>query len=280
MRLGGPVFEEFSTPDEWIRALRNLGYSAAQFPLGADAGDDQVRAYVQAAEEANIVIAEVGAWSNPLSPDDGTRREAIDKCKAKLGLADRAGARCCVNIAGSRGEKWDGPCGDDLTEETFEMIVETVREIIDDVQPTRTYYTLETMPWMYPDSPDSYLRLIEAIDRERFAAHLDPVNMVNCPQRYFRTDELLRECFEKLGPYIRSCHAKDIALGTHLTLHLDEVPPGEGGLDYRTFLCLANQLDVDTPLMLEHMKPEQYSPAAEHIRAVARQADLVIESCR
>ena len=27
-------------------------------------------------------------------------------------------------------------------------------------------YALEAMPWMYPDSVDSYLSLIEAIDRK------------------------------------------------------------------------------------------------------------------
>ena len=50
----------------------------------------------------------------------------------------------------------------------------TVREIIDAVRPTRAFYTLEPMPWAYPDSVDSYLRLIAAIDRRAFGVHLDP----------------------------------------------------------------------------------------------------------
>ena len=49
------------------------------------------------------------------------------------------------------------------------MIVETTRQIIDAVKPTRTYYTLETMPWAYPDSARSYAQLLEAIDRPRLA---------------------------------------------------------------------------------------------------------------
>ena len=40
-----------------------------------------VRAPEAAARAADIVIAEVGAWSNPLSPDDETRAEALEKCK-------------------------------------------------------------------------------------------------------------------------------------------------------------------------------------------------------
>jgi sugar phosphate isomerase/epimerase len=64
----------------------------------------------------------VGVWNNPLSPDETTRATAIERCKACLDLADRLGARCCVNIAGSRGQKWDGPSEKDLTTETFDMI--------------------------------------------------------------------------------------------------------------------------------------------------------------
>lgn len=40
--------------------------------------------------------------------------------------------------------------------------MQNVRQIVDAVKPKRTFYTLETMPWVIPDSPDSYLKLIEA----------------------------------------------------------------------------------------------------------------------
>jgi pyruvate/2-oxoglutarate/acetoin dehydrogenase E1 component len=161
--------------------------------------------------------------------------------------ADRIGARCCVNIAGSRGEKWDGPSALDLTDDTFDMIVELVRGIIDAAKPTRTYYTIEGMPWMYPDSPESYLRLIEAVDRERLAVHLDPANWISSPQRFFGNADLIRESFAKLGKHVRSCHAKDIALGQKLTTHLDEVRPGKGGLDYAAFLRELAKLPPNTP---------------------------------
>jgi len=272
MRLGGPIFGDFTRdPDAWIAALRAEGHRAAYCPLDEHAGDATVAAFADAARRADIVIAEVGAWSNPLSPDDDTRRKAVAFCQARLDLADRIGARCCVNIAGSRGEKWDGPHPDDLTPETFDLIVETVRAIIDAVRPTRTVYALETMPWMYPDSADNYLRLFQAIDRPlSFGVHLDPVNLVSSPERFFRNADLLRDCFQKLGPHLVGCHAKDIALAPNLTVHLDEVRPGLGGLDYAVFLIELARLDPDIPLMLEHLPgPADYRLAAEHVRAVA-----------
>ncbi|NPV07842.1 MAG: sugar phosphate isomerase/epimerase [Anaerolineae bacterium] len=277
MRLGGPVLTDYEGPDAWVAALRQRGYSAAYCPVEASADDATVRAYEKAARAADIVIAEVGAWSNPLSPDPETRRAALARCKEQLHLADRIGARCCVNIAGSRGPSWHGPHADDLTEATFGLIVETVREIIDEVEPSRTYYTLETMPWLYPDSPDSYLSLLEAIDRDRFAVHLDPANLVCSPQRYFHTGRLLRECFDKLGPFVRSCHAKDVVLADRFMVHLDEVRPGLGNLDYVTFLRELSRLPADTPLMLEHLATEEeYRAAADHIRSLAAAHNLAL----
>jgi sugar phosphate isomerase/epimerase len=276
IRLGGPVFEEYNSPDEWVSAVKRLGYSAAYCPVGLDADLSTIRAYEKAAEKSDILIAEVGAWSNPISPDETERKKAIQKCKDSLRLADEIGAKCCVNISGSRGENWAGHHPDNFTVETFDMIVEVTQEIIDSVNPARTYFTLETMPWAYPDSPDSYVELIEAIARRQFAVHLDPVNMVCSPQRYYGNAELIRESFRLLGPWLKSCHGKDIVLGENLTTHLDEVRPGTGGIDYAVFLDELSKFR-DVPLMLEHLpNAGEYQKAAEYVRTVGADNNITI----
>ncbi|MFC1763004.1 sugar phosphate isomerase/epimerase family protein [Planctomycetota bacterium] len=271
IRLGGPVFDSYEHPEQWVSILRGLGYRAAYCPVKADASDDVVEAYAMAAKKANIVIAEVGAWSNPLSQDEEERQAALTRCRTQLELADRIGANCCVNISGSRGEHWAGPHQDNLTSETFDMIVEVTRSILDDVQPTRTYFTLEAMPWSYPDSPDAYVRLLKAIDRKRFAVHLDPMNLIVSPQVYYRSGAMIRECFAKLGPHIRSCHAKDIQLNPKiLTPQLTEVRAGLGEMDYAAFLTELSKTG-DIPLMMEHLpNNEEYQLAAKHIRTVGK----------
>lgn len=275
MRLGGPIFGKPGSPSAWVAAVRAKGYRAAYCPVSIEDPPELARLYQRAAIESDIVIAEVGAWCNPLGPDIVARKAAVARCKRSLELAERIGARCCVNIAGSRGAKWDGPHPDDLSGEAFDDVVASVQDIVDAVSPQVTRYTLETMPWMHPDAPDSYLRLIRSIDRPGFAAHLDPVNLVNCPARFFRNRVLLRECFSKLGPHLRSVHAKDIALADRLTVHLDEVRPGTGGLDWATFLREMSRLDADLPLMLEHLPDEaEYDLAAAHIRQVAAENDI------
>ena len=276
MRLGGPLFKPFDDPDGWINALRYHGYAAAYCPLKVAEDPDLVRAYAQAAKEDNIVIAEVPAFgNNPICLDAEIRKKGTETCQQRLALSDQIGARCCVNVTGSRSHQGTGPDEDNYGDDTFDLIVQSVRDIIDAVKPTRTFYALEMMPWAYPDSPDSNLDLLRAVDRPQFAVHLDPVNIVNNPRRYYHNAELIRDCFLKLGPYIKSCHAKDILLHNRLTVHLDEVRPGLGNLDYRTFLTELNKLDPNTPLMLEHLKgEEEYTKAAEHVRSVAKAANI------
>ena len=268
MRLGAPLFKPSDDPDSWISALAYHGYTAAFCPLKDLNDPNLAQAYADAATQNNIVIAEVGAFgNNPISPDDSIRKQGIENCQNKLALADAIGARCCVNTSGSRAEGWASPHADNYAPETFDLIVESVRTIIDAVNPTRSFYAIEMMPYMLPDSPESNLDLIKAVDRKQFAVHFDPVNIVNSPHRYYNNGALIRDCFKILGPYIKSCHAKDILLHDKLTTHLDEVRPGLGNLDYTTFLHEIDKLDSDMPLMIEHLKgEEEYAKAAEHIR--------------
>jgi sugar phosphate isomerase/epimerase len=278
IRLGGPVFGDTSDPEKWIGLLKKEGYSAAYCPVQPGTDDATIKAYESAAKKAGIIISEVGAWSNPLSKNDNIRQEAIKKCKDSLALADQIGAGCCVNITGSRGNVWDGPDPENFSKDTFDLIVQTTQEIIDAVKPVRTFYTLETMPWVFPDSPDSYLDLIKAIDRKQLAVHLDPVNMISSPRRYYNNGAFIKECFEKLGPYIKNCHAKDILLKTDLTVHLPEVLLGTGGLDYKVFLTELSKLK-NVPLMLEHLETkEEYTQAAVNVRRIGE--SIGIEFCK
>lgn len=278
VRLGGPVFEKYNSPEEWIAALKKLGYRAAYCPVSPEQDPELIKAYQTAAARNDLVIAEVGAWSNPIDPDKEKVEKAMRKCIDSLVLADQIGANCCVNVSGSRNpEYWAGPHKDNLTDATFDLIVETTRKIIDAVKPTQTFFALEAMPWAYPDSADSYLRLIKAINRERFGVHLDPVNLVTSPQIYYRNGEMIRDCFKNLGPYIRSCHAKDITLRKDNYIpQLDEIIAGKGNLDYSAFLSELVKLK-DIPLMLEHLNTEQeYAQAAKYIRTIGESLQIAL----
>jgi sugar phosphate isomerase/epimerase len=275
MRLGASLKPLNDDPEEIARSYAAAGYSAAICPKVTIDQSERIQAIRAAFTRHDVLLAELGVWNNMLDPDPAKRASNIEANIHALAVADAVGVRCCVNIAGSFSTTdWDGPHPANLSQEAFELTVQNVRHIIDAVKPKRTKYTIEPMPWVIPDSPDSYLRLIEAIARPSFGVHLDPVNMINCPQRYYDNATFLRECFAKLGAWIVSCHGKDIVMSDRLTVHLDEVRPGLGKLDYKVFLQEINRLPGDLPLIIEHLPPEEYPLAREYIVGVARQIGL------
>ena len=137
MRLGAPVFN-FTNVAEWAAAHVRKNLSAAYWPLPDSATPDERDEFVRAAADHNIVIAEVGIWNNTLHADPAQREANIQTAIARLRTADAVGARCCVNISGTRmAATWDGPHIDNFSDETFDLVVATTRRIIDEAAPER-----------------------------------------------------------------------------------------------------------------------------------------------
>lgn len=277
IRLGGPIFLTSTDPAALAREHRRLGYSAAYCPDIATLRDSKLLDEIQRAYDAqNVVIAEVGAWKNMLDPDSAKRRDNLQYVTDRCALAEAIGARCCVDIAGSYNpDSWFGPNPKNLSREFFDATVENCRHILDQVKPARTRFTIEMMGWNLPDGPDAYLDLIRAVDRKAFGVHLDVCNGVNSPQRFYNNSDFIRECFRKLGPWIISCHAKDLRWDIELNVHFEEVIPGRGQIDYRAYLTELSKLPTEVPLMLEHLKTsEEYDEGRHYIQKVGEQAGL------
>jgi sugar phosphate isomerase/epimerase len=277
MRIGGEIKKSYNNPTEWLLRIKELGYSAVHAPIGYEANDELKRAYTECAKENNILIGEVGVWRNPISPNEIEAKRNIQYCKERLALADELKANCCVNITGSRGEEWDGFYKENYYEDVYTLIVDTTRDIIDSVNPKYTFYTLEPMPWMIPDSPDSYLKLIKDIDRKAFGVHLDFTNMINSPMRFLKSEEFIEECFRKLGPYTKSIHAKDVIMEKAYPCVIKELMPGKGKLEFRRIVHLIDRLGVDIPVFVEHLDThEEYLEASSFIREVARSEGITV----
>jgi sugar phosphate isomerase/epimerase len=277
MRLGGPVFVKSQDPAVLAKAHRDLGYRAAYAPADLSVTDtDRIAGLIKEFARQDVVFAEVGAWKNMLDPDPEKRRSNITYVTERLALAEALGARNCVDIAGSYDpDVWYGENPKNLSQEFFDATVENCRKLIDAVKPQRTFFTVEMMPWSIPTGPDDYIRLIKAVDRKAFGVHLDVCNTMNSPVRLYNNAAGIRECFSKLRPWIKSCHAKDLKWGPGVQVWIQEVIPGTGLVDYKTYLRELSLLGVDAPLMLEHLHgEEEYSKGREYIQGVAQSLGL------
>jgi len=219
------------------------------------------------------MVAEVGVWTGLNVPDPEKRRDARERVVAGLRLADQIGAQCCVTIFGAKHpERHSGPHPGNFDPQFVEEGVRIVQGVLDEVQPQETKLTMEMLPWAVPDSVENTLELIAAVDRPAFGVHLDPVNIINCPRRYYDTSAVLRQCFERLGPHLVACHAKDVVQDESVfPFHVHETRLGTGRMDYATYLRGLHALGSDVPLMMEHLQTaDQYAEAAAEVRRVAQ----------
>lgn len=271
MRLGVNGDLGHKNPEEWIAVIQKLGVRAATAPMTKEEAPEIRNEYLRLAAENDIVIGEVGIWNNVLSPEEERSRKAISHAKEQLAFADEIGACCCVNIAGAAGEVWDGYYPENYEEDTYARIVDITRDIIDSVRPQRTFFTLEPMYWMHPDSPDDYLKLLRDIDRQRFGVHLDYANMITSFDRYRNCEAFIEECFQKLGPYIKSIHAKDVVLKPLPPVCIRETPPGTGRINFGQVFRLAHTLNPEMPVFTEHLSglPE-YEKAIDYMQKIQR----------
>ncbi|GAB4047521.1 sugar phosphate isomerase/epimerase family protein [Spirosoma litoris] len=273
LRLGGPIFLKSQDPEELAREHRRLQYSSAYVPAVELKDSAKIAAIEKAFAGQNVILAEVGAWVNMLDQDADKRRKNLEYVTERLALAEAVGARTCVDIAGSYNPtRWDGPDARDLTKTYFDATVENCRKVIDAVKPKRAKFALEMMGWSLPDGPDSYLKFIKAIDRPAFGAHIDMANIINSPTRYYNNKALINETFQKLGRWIVSAHAKDIAPQNG---HFMETMPGRGSLDYVTYIRNVTSLPQEVPLLLEHLRtPEEYDEARQFVISQATKAQV------
>lgn len=280
VRLGGPVFGAPQDPEGLALAHRAAGYRAAYCPDIALNDKDRIRDIAAAFKKHDVVIAEVGRWCNLMDADPVKQAANLAAVTEGLALAEAVGARCCVDIAGSYNTtSWFGPHPDNFSQRFFDAAVENARKIIDAVKPKRAKFGYEMMGWSLPDSADNYLKLIKAVDREAFGVHLDPCNAVNSPEKYYGVTALLNELFDKLGPWIVSCHAKDLTWDVEMNVHFREVCLGTGTLDYATYLKRLAVLPGDVPLMIEHMKDaEEYDKSRRHLFELGGQIGVQFES--
>ena len=274
MILGGTVTGNYSNPKEWEALLLKSHFKAVTAPFTCLDPIDQINEYVEITKRHKVKISEIGVWTNILSGDN------LSYAVKQLQLADQLGIECCVNIAGTKSDlSWDAADKSNYTEENYRDIVKSIQTVIDTASPTRAFYTIEPMPWMIPDGPNVYLKLIEDVDRERFAVHMDFVNMIHSPRRFLMAEAFIEECFAKLSPYIKSTHIKDSKMDlTKYTTHIDECPPGKGDLDYPKILAILDKyLPKDGAILLEHMTTfEEYDSAFRYVEECAKTAGLEV----
>lgn len=271
MRIGGPVFGDITDPRALVDYHLQHGFAAAYCPQVEDRV--HLEEIKHALAERNIVIAELGAYCiNILDTDPTLREQNITQICRRLEYAESAEALCCVIHGGTiETGGWGKANPENISQAAFDLTVAIIQRILDAVKPIKTKLVVEATSWLLPDSPEVYCELLEAVDRPGFGVHLDPVNILGNPRACYENGKIIRRCFELLGPYIVSCHSKDVLLrSVYLPIDITETYTGQSMLDYDIYLSDLSQLTHDPPLMIEHLKATELDSAVDFLLDKAR----------
>ncbi len=263
-------------PEDTVRRIREAGYTSVN-TQPSQWNDDELAEMRTALRKHDVTVFEVGAYSNIIHPDRNRRQEIISAIIRKFEDSEKVGGGLVATVSGCCDHKYlINPLPENWSPETWKILVQSVKQILRDTAGMKTALGMEAQITTNIDGPKAHRRLIDDVGDPRCAVNLDPTNMISF-REYFRTTELLHECFDLLGESILGCHAKDTFILPDIqTLHIQEVCPGRGIMDYTTFLVRMSRMRWPRALFPEHLPAEQYPEADAYIRKTAQAAGVTV----
>ena len=261
---------------EKVKKVRDMGYTAAESDDSwTRAGDSDIREVKEACKEYDILFYGLHICVNNIHPDPAERRKNQKRVAAMVWAAERIGLSFVVSHTGSCDPSPTSPHRDNWTRETWNASVAAIKQILKDTAGSKVSLAIEAINPSNINNPRAHIRLREDVGDPRVKVLLDPTNMLN-PSVYYRTTELLNECFSLLGENILCAHAKDVLWTPEMLPSLKWVVPGTGTMDYEVYLTHLSRLKRPRPLLLEFLPADQYPQAKKFIEDTAARVGVKI----
>lgn len=271
---------------DMVKRIRDAGYTTANSSYGQDrrnpwleASEDEIRELKQALKTYDVLFFDVHTYTNNIHPDLETRKKnhryVIEQCEA----AERVGCTMVTTHTGTRSaDRPISPHPENWTTETWKLSVAVIKQLLKDTSGMKVRFGIEAVNMTASNNPRAHRQLMDDVGDERLKICLDPVNMMHLGA-YYRTTELIEQCFDLLGDDIIAAHAKDTyVLPDKMSAYITEVAPGKGIMDYMTYLSGLSTLSAPCPLIIEHIPDEQYAGAKKYIEDMAAKAGVTLYS--
>ncbi len=265
---------------EMVKRVRDNGYTSAGCGNGAqwlNAPESEIRELKAALAEYDVVFFDMHAAVNNIHPDLTERKRINDFTIRQLEAAERVGCPLVTTHVGSCADHAVHAHPDNWTWETWKLSVSAMRQILKDTEGMDAALAIEPNDMVQINTPLSCRRLVDDVGSPRLKICMDPVNMSGLAN-HFRKTEFLDECFDLVGEDIIVCHAKDIILEGALHPRFLQVEPGQGTMDYETYLARISRLSWPRTLFLEHLAAERYPDVKAYIEGTAARLGVKIYS--
>jgi len=231
---------------------------------------ERVRATLR---DAGLRISQASGYDpNLVHPDTATRTSELGRMRGAIAAARALGAEMVITGCGSlHPSGFYGPSPLNHASETRRRLIDSLWRVAEWAAEAALPVALECHLLTTLDSPDSIAEVLEAVDSPWIVANFDPVNLIGDLPTLYNSGEAVRRMWKGVGARWsrRSIHLKDIAVRPEFVLHLSEVPPGEGLLDYAAVFAICRELDEGAALIVEHLDDGQVPAALRFVRSQA-----------
>ena len=202
-----------------------------------------------------ISIGQVWSVDTPLvRPDPDERARSVARLTERIPLVAALGCRVLLTEPGGYHpvNGWY-PHPMNHTDEALDTLVSQVRRLSARAMDHDVVVAPEMSLLSVLSSVERVEEMLNGVGNAGVGVNYDPANITE-PRWLYETGAQIREAFDRIGDRIVNAHAKDVvAREVPLVVHLDEVPAGEGVLDYATFLNCLSRIPGQTCLVIEHL---------------------------
>ena len=261
--------------------VRAAGFRGAQWffhkPLEAEQSD--VRRVQAAFAAADLEICQVnGSYEALVNPDPDLRREGVRGLSALTRLGGQLRAPSVYVCPGglSPYSHWS-PHPENFTAATFDRLVDSLKQVCRVAEAEGVNLAIEGHVLSPLNTAARVRQLLDAVASPALKFNTDPVNFIGSVADVYDTSRVLNQLFDLLGRETIAAHAKDVALGNHLVLHIEEVLLGTGHMDYLLFLRRFEACAPQGYFLIEHLPDEKVPLARANLLPLAQAAGVHLE---
>lgn len=260
------------------RRARAAGFRGASifFPKPLEADPRDVQRLNDILAESGLEAAQANGWYEVLvHPDADRRAEGVRGVQALTRLGRAVGAASVYVRPGSlnpRGAWYPHP--ENRSPAVFDRLVSSLKAAARAAEQEGMLLALEGHVLSPLDTPRRMRDALDAVGSPALKVNMDPVNFIGSLRDVYDTAPVLNELFDLLGGAVIAAHLKDCALEDRLVLHIAEVVPGEGTLDYNLLLTRMQSAQPGVYALIEHLPDDKVPQARANVLEMARRCGV------
>lgn len=237
------------------RALTDYNFSVGKLNPG------MAKTIREAFRKEDVCISVLGCYINPVHPNPQSRRDSLEWFKEHIRFARDFGCSIVATETGSLNADCSYHPGN-ASAETFEALVESVRELVGEAEKFGVFVCLEGVTTHTISTPKLMKRILDRIQSNNLQVLFDLANLLD-ENNIGRQREIIQEAFQLYGDRIIMIHAKDFIFdhGTKIS-----VPIGEGVMDYPFLMKILAAQKPGIEITMEDTKPEWIEEGIKTLR--------------